>query len=67
MLAACGWKSFRNIYSIKVHPQLRLVFPTLQENSSPLGVITHFLETLGRKIDQADLEKVGSMLSCLDP
>lgn len=35
----------------------RLVFPTLQENSSPLSVMTLFLETLGRKIDQADAEK----------
>ncbi|CAK8998818.1 Uncharacterized protein SCF082_LOCUS5791 [Durusdinium trenchii] len=35
----------------------RLVFPTMQENSSPLSVITTFLETLGRKIDNADLEK----------
>ena len=39
--------------------QLRLVFPTLQENSSPLSVMTLFLETLGRKIDQADAEKAG--------
>ena len=36
---------------------LRLVFPTLQQNSSPLSVMTTFMETLGRKIDQADREK----------
>ncbi|CAL1152887.1 unnamed protein product [Cladocopium goreaui] len=35
----------------------RLVFPTLQQNSSPLSVMTAFMETLGRKIDQADREK----------
>ena len=43
--------------------QLRLVFPTLQENSSPLSVMTLFLETLGRKIDQADAEKAGMIES----
>lgn len=42
--------------------QLRLLFPTLQENSSPLSVMTLFLETLGRKIDQADAEKAGHRL-----
>ena len=41
---------------------LRLVFPTLQQNSSPLSVMTAFMETLGRKIDQADREKAGIFL-----
>ena len=43
--------------------QLRLVFPTLQENSSPLSVMTLFLGDFGRKIDQADAEKAGMIES----
>ena len=56
------------IFYISILPgfgeELRLVFPTLQENSSPLSVMTQFLETLGRKIDQADGEKAGMIKGC---
>lgn len=37
----------------------RLVFPTLQQNTSVMSVIPQFLETLGRKIESAEREKDG--------
>jgi hypothetical protein len=36
---------------------LRLVFPTIQQNASVLGVLPAWIETLGRKIDAAETEK----------
>lgn len=37
----------------------RLVFPTIQQNTSILAVLPSWLETLGRKIDSAESEKAG--------
>ena len=47
--ANCGWLF-----------ELRLVFPTLQQNTSILQVLPTWIETLGRKIDSAESEKARS-------
>lgn len=39
----------------------RLVFPTVQQNVSILTVLPTWIETLGRKIDAAEAEKVGGV------
>ena len=39
------------------HAALRIVFPTLQQNTSILQVLPTWIETLGRKIDAAECEK----------
>ena len=33
------------------HLKLRLVFPSVQENSSAIAILPHFLEVCGRKLD----------------
>lgn len=44
------------------HP--RLCFPTIQQNSSAVTVLPHFIEVCGRKIDNCDsvLDWVGTGL-----
>ena len=37
--------------------KLRLVFPTIQQNMSVMSVLPTFLDTLGRKIENAEREK----------
>ena len=36
---------------------VRLVFPTLQQNTSAMAILPTFLDTLGRKIESAEREK----------
>ena len=71
-----GWKglaprlrhdlSWTNLIShghIHVSTSLRLVFPTIQENTNAVGILPHFIEVCGRKIDNT--AAVLDWLSCV--
>ena len=41
---------------IKTDTELRLCFPTVVANASPLSVLPQFVEVLGRKLDKISME-----------
>ena len=49
---------------------MRLTFPSLSQNSSPLSIMPSFLEVLGRKIDNCedvvDSWLISTLLQCID-
>ena len=40
----------------RIDPELRLCFPTVVANASPLSVLPQFVEVLGRKLDKISKE-----------
>lgn len=40
-----------SFHGIQASSNLRLVFPSVQENASAVAILPHFLEVCGRKID----------------
>ena len=60
-----SWKGFQDPSGVLNYERmtlqcLRIAFPSLQQNASLLQVLPTWIETLGRKIDSAEVEKAES-------
>lgn len=62
------WNSITSLYHahcIWFHSALRLCFPTVTANQSPVAVLPRFVEVLGQKLDKVRAEQDGFNLSCV--